>query len=191
VVTPTLVRCNLHTMSCAKYDGWVRVSPATPPSLLPVAPGADPDLLEAFLAATRAMVAVAARSLADLDEDITLPQFRCLVTLGARGPQRPADLAAGLKVDPSTASRMTDRLVRKRLVRRARTKEDRRMVRLHLTGAGRATVDRVTDQRRAELERLLEQMPARGRKTLTAGLRRFAAAAGELAEPDWALGWDK
>ena len=169
----------------------MNVPAVTPPSPPLVALGPDPDLLEAFLAATRAMVAVAARSLAGLDADITLPQYRCLVVLGARGPQRPADLAAGLQVDPSTASRMTDRLVRKRLVRRARTKEDRRMVRVYLTGAGRETVDRVTDQRRAELERMLEQMPARGRKALTAGLRRFAAAAGELPEPDWALGWDK
>jgi DNA-binding MarR family transcriptional regulator len=156
---------------------------ATPPSLLPVAPGADPDLVEAFLAASRAMVAMAARSLAGLDEDITLAQYRALVVLAARGPQRPADLAAGLKVDPSTASRMVDRLVRKRLVRRARSQEDRRMVRVYLTGAGREIVDRVTDQRRAEVERTLEQIPARGRKALTAGLLRFATAAGELPEP--------
>ena len=44
----------------------------------------DKDLIEAFLAASRALVAVAARSLAELDEDITLTQYRTLVVLNSR-----------------------------------------------------------------------------------------------------------
>ena len=52
------------------------------------------DLVDAVLGASRALVAVAARSLADLAEDVTLAQYRALVELAARGPQRPADLAA-------------------------------------------------------------------------------------------------
>jgi DNA-binding MarR family transcriptional regulator len=137
------------------------------------------------------LVAVAARSLADLGEDITLPQYRTLVVLSTRGPQRTVDVAAHLGVTPPTASRMIDRLVRKRLVRRARSQEDRRTVRIHLTDAGRQVVAQVTDRRRAEIERILEELPSRGRRTVTAALRAFAAAAGETPEPDWALGWDE
>jgi DNA-binding MarR family transcriptional regulator len=151
----------------------------------------DRDLVDAFVSASRALVAVAARSLSDLGEEVTLPQYRALVVLSTRGPQRAADLAASLDVTPSTGSRMIERLVRKHLVRRVRATDDRRTVRVHLTPAGRETVARVTERRRAEIVRILEQMPVRGRRTLTTALRTFAAAAGEAPEQDWALGWDE
>ena len=150
----------------------------------------DRGLVDAFIAASRALVAVAARSLADLGEEVTLPQYRALVVLRTRGPQRAADLASLLDVTPSTASRMIERLVRKHLVRRVRTKDDRRAVRVHLTDAGQTVVSQVTDRRRAEIEHILKQMPAQGRKALTSALRSFADAAGEAPEQDWALGWD-
>jgi DNA-binding MarR family transcriptional regulator len=152
--------------------------------------GADRELVDAFVSASRALVAVAARSLADLGEEVTLPQYRALVVLRTQGPQRAADLAAGLGVTPSTGSRMIERLVRKALVRRVRSEEDRRAVEVQLTAAGVDLVAEVTDRRRAEIERILGQMPTRGRTALTAALRTFAEAAGEAPEQDWALGWD-
>lgn len=166
----------------------------TPPSntdsgALP-APG-DAEVVDAFIAASRALVAVAARSLAGLGEDITLPQFRALVVLASRGPQRAADLAASLDVTPSTASRMIERLVRKHLVGRARTKEDRRTLRVYLTESGRAIIEAVTDRRRDEVTAILASMPNDGRASLTATLWAFAEAAGEVPEQDWALGWDE
>lgn len=147
--------------------------------------------MDAFIAASRALVAVAARSLADLDDDVTLAQYRALVVLRTRGPQRAADLADALEVTPGTASRMIERLVRKRLVRRVRSREDRRIVSVQLTEGGHEVVDRVTEHRRREIERILAHMPSRGRKALTSTLRSFAAAAGEAPEQDWALGWGR
>jgi hypothetical protein len=44
-------------------------------------------------AASRALVAVAARLLAVAGDEVTLPQCRALVVLAARGPQGPAELA--------------------------------------------------------------------------------------------------
>ncbi len=151
----------------------------------------DSALVDAFVAASRALVAVAARSLADLGEDVTLAQYRALVVLRTRGPQRPADLAELLQVTPSTASRMVQRLVRKRLVRRVRSNQDRRTVKVHLTDSGHHLVEQVIERRRAEIEVILEQMPSRGRKAVAAALRSFADAAGEVPEQDWALGWDQ
>jgi DNA-binding MarR family transcriptional regulator len=151
----------------------------------------DRDLVDAFIGASRALVAVAARSLADLGEEVTLPQYRALVVLQTRGPQRAVDLAAHLGVTPSTGSRMIERLVRKKLVRRVRTREDRRTLRVYLTETGQAVVIQVTDRRRREIEQILQQIPRRGRKTLTDSLRTFAAAAGEVPEQDWALGWEE
>ena len=78
----------------------------------------DGEFVDAFVSASRALVAVAARSLAGLGEDVTLPQYRVLVELASKGPRRSGDLALALTVNPSTASRMIERLVRKSLVRR-------------------------------------------------------------------------
>lgn len=151
---------------------------------------ADRELVDAFIGASRALVAVAARSLAGLEDEVTLPQYRVLVVLATQGTQRATDLAASLEVSPSTASRMIERLVRKGLVRRTRARDDRRTVRLHLTEAGRQVVVQVTDRRRREVERILRQIPAREWPRLTDALRTFASAAGEGPELDWALGWE-
>jgi DNA-binding MarR family transcriptional regulator len=149
------------------------------------------DLIDAVLGASRALVAVAARSLADLAEDVTLAQYRALVELAARGPQRPADLASTLGVDRSTATRMCDRLVRKQLVQRRRISADRRVVRISLTPAGRALVEEVTRRRRVEIAQILRRMPRTDRASALAALRVFADAAGEVPEQDWSLGWGK
>jgi DNA-binding MarR family transcriptional regulator len=88
--------------------------------LPPPAPAAADELVDTVLAASRALVAVAARSLAAAGDEVTLPQYRALVVLAARGPQGTAELAAALAVNPSTATRMCDRLVRKGLIRHRR-----------------------------------------------------------------------
>ena len=87
---------------------------------------ADVDVVDAVLTASRTMVAVATRSLGAAAEDTTLAQYRALVVLASRGPQRMVDLAEALGVAPSTAGRMCDRLVRKGLIRRQRARADRR-----------------------------------------------------------------
>jgi DNA-binding MarR family transcriptional regulator len=98
-------------------------------------------------------------------------------------------LAAALAVNPSTATRMCDRLVGKGLVRRHRQAGDRRSVRITLTAAGRELVAEVTRRRRAELARLLGALPPSQHEPVIAAFRAFAAAADELPQPGPALGW--
>jgi chloride channel protein, CIC family len=157
----------------------------------PFPPGqvAPDELVDTVLAASRALVAVAARSLAAAGDEVTLPQYRALVVLAAQGPQGTAELAAALAVNPSTATRMCDRLVRKGLVRRHRQAGDRRSVRIALTAAGRDLVAEVTRRRRAELARLLGALPPEEHAPVIAAFRAFASAAGELPQPGAALGW--
>lgn len=144
-------------------------------------------MVDAVLTASRVLVAVAARSLADLDdaEDVTLTQFRSLVVLASRGPQGMASLAEALGVTPPTASRLCDRLVRKGLIRRRTDRNDRRQVRIALTDAGRHLVDIVTDRRRREIASLLAAVPEDARRSVVAGLQLLAEAAGEVPEQDW------
>ncbi len=139
------------------------------------------------MSASRALLAVVARSVAAVDEDVTLPQYRALVVLAQHGPRRPVDLAVALAVTPSTATRMCDRLVARGLAVRERVAEDRREVQVLLSDRGRDLVDEVTRRRRTELAGLLGALSAAQRSLVVQALRTFAAAAGEVPEPDWAV----
>lgn len=164
--------------------------PAIPESQA-MPPATRDELIEALLSASRAMVALAARSLANLDADVTLPQYRALVVLASRGPQRVVDISTELGVNSSTGTRMCDRLVRKHLIRRYRTQADRREVRLTLTPTGRHLVQEVTHRRRDELARIVEGMPDTWHAPVTAALRAIADATGEIPEKNWWLDWDE
>jgi DNA-binding MarR family transcriptional regulator len=153
--------------------------------------GPDQDsILDAVVTASRVLVAMAARSLAEVGEEVTLTQYRSLVVLAARGPQGVAALAEAVAVTPPTASRLVDRLVRKGLVRRRTDRHDRRQVRIGLTEAGRLLVDLVTKRRRVEIAELLKSIPPEVQRAMVAGLQRLAEAAGEVPEQDWSTGWD-
>ena len=119
----------------------------------------DEAAVDAVLTASRTLVAVATRSLGAAAEDTTIAQYRALVVLASRGPQRMVDLAAALDVTPSTAGRMCDRLVRKGLIRRHRARADRRAVQVSITAAGRQVVDQATARRRALIAGILAQAP--------------------------------
>jgi len=152
--------------------------------------GTEPDdLADAVLTASRVLVAVAARSLAE-EETISLPQFRALVVLASRGPQRPVDLAQALNVDPSTATRMCDRLEGKNLITRRRDVGDRRVVVLDVSAGGRRLVDRVTRRRRKEIGQILTAVDPKERANLIRAFNMFGKAAGETPEGDWQRSWE-
>ena len=147
--------------------------------------GADEAAVDAVLAASRTLIAVATKSLGAAAEETTIAQYRALVVLASRGPQRMVDLAGALEVAPSTAGRMCDRLVRKALIRRHRAKADRRAVLVSLTAAGRQVVDQATARRRELLAGILEHLPAGQQRAVAEALSIFAAAAGEIPDSQW------
>jgi DNA-binding MarR family transcriptional regulator len=147
-------------------------------------------IIDAVLSASRVLVAVAARSLGDVAEQVTLTQYRTLVVLASRGPQSLADLAEAADVTPPTATRMCDRLIKKGLVTRRHDRGDRRLIRLTLTTKGYELVEAVTKRRRAEIANLLQAIPSEQQSALVDSLQRLTAAAGEVPEQDWSTGWD-
>jgi DNA-binding MarR family transcriptional regulator len=147
--------------------------------------GADAAAVDAVLTASRTMVAVATMSLGTAAEETTIAQYRALVVLASRGAQRLVDLAGALGVMPSTAGRMCDRLVRKGLIRRHRTRADRRAVQVSITAAGRDVVDQATARRRALIAAILGRLPADRQAAVADALRAFAEAAGEVPDSRW------
>ena len=148
------------------------------------------SVVDAVLSASRVLVAVAARSLSDIAEEVTLTQYRTLVVLASRGPQNLVGLAEAVAVTPATATRMCDRLVKKKLIVRQSEQDDRRQVRLALTKKGLKLVGAVTDRRRREIEAILRTIAPEEQTVLVQALSQFAAAAAEVHEQDWSTGWD-
>jgi DNA-binding MarR family transcriptional regulator len=155
-----------------------------------IVPESTDAVVDAVLSASRVLVAVAARSLSDIAEEVTLTQYRSLVVLASRGPQNLVGLAEAVAVTPATATRMCDRLVKKKLIVRQSQQDDRRQVHLALTKKGLRLVDAVTDRRRREIEAILSTIASKEQAVLVRALSQFAAAAGEVPEQDWSTGWD-
>jgi DNA-binding MarR family transcriptional regulator len=145
----------------------------------------DDDAVDAVLYASRTLIAVATHSLGASAEEITIAQYRALVVLASRGPQRMVDLAGALGVLPSTAGRMCDRLVRKKLISRHRARTDRRAVRVSVTAAGRQVVDQATVRRRQLIAEVLARLSPARQRAVGEALRAFGAAAGEVPDRHW------
>jgi DNA-binding MarR family transcriptional regulator len=166
----------------------------------PAAPEETPEqdvdaVTSTVLTASRLLVAVSARSLASVQERVTLPQFRLLVVLARHEDTKLVTLAAQLAVNPSTAVRMVERLIAAGLVDRKVNPANRREVLLRLTESGRQIVDEVTARRRAEIAAIVAAMPPEQRSGLVSALRAFTDAGGEppAGEPSRdavPLGWD-
>jgi DNA-binding MarR family transcriptional regulator len=140
--------------------------------------------------AARALVAISAQSLAEVDDVVTPPQLRVLVMVASRGPLNLAAVARGLGVHPSNATRACDRLVASGLLDRREDPDDRRNLLLRLTPEGRRLVDGVMDRRRHAIADVLGRMPPLQRTALIPVLVAFAEAAGEMRDENlWALGW--
>jgi DNA-binding MarR family transcriptional regulator len=134
------------------------------------------ELVSALLTASRALVGVSARSLAHVEDAVTITQFRTLVVLEGHGDTRLNQLAERLAVTPSTAMRMVDRLIAAHLVTREENKADRREVLIALTPEGAQLVREVTLRRRAEIATIVAAMPEDGREEVVAALNAFAQA---------------
>lgn len=158
-------------------------------------PADDSDaeaMVGALLTASRLLVAVSARSLAAVEEALTLPQFRMLVVLETRGALSLTRLAAELGVQPSTAMRMLDRLESADMVTRGASSTDRRMSVISLTAPGRRTVREATERRRTEIAGIVAAMPPGQRRHLVQALQAFTEAGGEPAvakETPLHVGW--
>jgi DNA-binding MarR family transcriptional regulator len=143
---------------------------------------------QAVLTASRLLVAISARSLAAVEERVTLPQFRMLVVLSTRGATKLVTLAELLQVAPSTAMRMVDRLIAAGLADRQANRENRRETLLRLTEEGERTVEDVTARRRMEIATIVERLSATQRLALIEALSAFNNAGGEPPAPSAGLG---
>ena len=141
----------------------------------PLASGAA----EVLQAATRVLAGVALRSLDILDSAVTLPQFRLLAVLAGPEPVPSGQAAKTLGLDPSTVTRLADRMVSAGHVTRGTSPQHRGVVTLELTASGRDLVATADAWRRHELARIMARLAAPEQAAVTAALELLVAAAGE------------
>lgn len=153
----------------------------------------DPVLesqVDAVLTASRVLVGIAAQSMSDVEDIVSVTQFRALVVVAGREAIHLAALAQAMGVHPSNATRTCDRLVALGLLDRRDNPDDRRHLSLTLTENGRQLVDRVLRRRRSTIADVLKRMSAAGRARLAVVLTEFAQASGEPAlDRLWTAGW--
>jgi DNA-binding MarR family transcriptional regulator len=142
------------------------------------------EVADSVLAAGRALVAMAIRTIGNGPVPLTVVQHRVLVLLEGAGTLSVTEVAARLGVDQSNASRHCTRLGELGLVQRTSAAHDRRAVDLRLTEAGHAQVLAVRQARRRWADAVLSRLSDPEAREAARGLAVFAAAAEALEKVD-------
>ncbi|MGY1698417.1 MarR family winged helix-turn-helix transcriptional regulator [Geodermatophilus sp. SYSU D00766] len=138
-----------------------------------------------LLAAVRTAMGVSVRA---ADVVGTSPvQLRALTVLSERPGLSVGQLAEGMRVAVSTASRLADRLAAAGLADRRPSAADGRSVVLRLTADGERLLDRYDDLRLADLTACLDRLPPDRRHRVLTGLRALTSP----AEPPTGTGRDR
>ena len=109
--------------------------------------------------------------------DISVTQCHALEALLAQGPMRSQALAAALRLDKSTTTRVVDALARKGYVERYPDAEDGRALSLRVTRSGRALYEKIDRQLVDQHLELLRDLDPATRAAVTDVIRRLAHAA--------------
>ena len=127
------------------------------------------DLLGAYSSAV-----LTARLLVDTTGgELTPSQYDALVFIHRHGDCSAKALSEGLQISIPSSTRLVDRLVRKRLVDRRESAEDRRLVQLSVTDQGRQALALVHQARVVKFEHTLRDMTAEERTQLLGLLERL------------------
>lgn len=116
--------------------------------------------------------------------DISVTQCHALEVLVEQGAMRSQELAATLRLDKSTTTRVIDALVRKGHVARSADPDDARAVSLRATASGRALYRRINQGLVQQQVELLRDMSPTARREATRLIRRLGQAAQARFAPE-------
>lgn len=148
--------------------------PADPPPA--PAPDAQAAAQQVMRVLPRAMDAMRRAMRSQLDGPLTVPQFRGLNFINREPGSSVSALAGFLGVTLATASAMVDRLVRAGHLQSRGSLSDRRRSELYINDSGKAVLERMHRQTRADLARALQGRSAAELQALVDGLVVLDAA---------------
>jgi MarR family transcriptional regulator, 2-MHQ and catechol-resistance regulon repressor len=146
--------------------------------------------LDAYIKLLRCAATLERKGLARLRAlDLSENQFGVLETLWHLGPLAQCDIGRKLLTSRPNVTLVVDELERRGLVRRERSAEDRRSVRVHLTGSGRKLIERIFPEHAAAIAREFSALSSAEQEELARlcrklGLRSAAAPPSALGKPE-------
>ena len=102
------------------------------------------------------------------------PEISMIETLGRYGPMIMSELADNARLSLSTATGLIDALVSKGLVKRERSEEDRRIVRVELTETGRVSYEQALEVRLGMVRGMLGALNREEQELLVGLFRKIA-----------------
>ena len=115
---------------------------------------------------------------------LTMAQLVALHVLAHRGAMSVTRVANLLRLSPAATSHLIDRLFGARLVARTEDPVDRRHKRVAITSSGRTLVERVQDERSAEVSRVIGRLSADLQRQFARVLARVVSALAALPESE-------
>lgn len=139
-----------------------------------IAPEKVAEILNGFgEVMSRLMVDQLQKHLSELD--LTLPQVQVLRILYREGKVPTGKLALCLRISAPATTQLTDRLIRKGLIERRPSEDDRRTVLVALSGKGRSLVDRFRERRNAIFGAALSQLSEEEQLQVVSSLQKVIA----------------
>lgn len=99
-------------------------------------------------------------------EPVPVAEAHALMDLAADGPLNHGEVAARLRLEKSTVSRLVRQLERRKWIRRAPAAHDGRIIQIQLTPAGKAAARRLADARHSKFDDLLAALPKQKRASV-------------------------
>jgi len=115
---------------------------------------------------------------AEKETGLTGPQLWAIKTIAQEAPIMVSEIARSMYLHPATVVGILDRLEKQELVKRIRSSEDRRVVRVELTGKGHALVKKAPGVAQGLLVAGLEKLGAHKLKNIAQALDQMAEILG-------------
>ncbi len=119
--------------------------------------------------------------------DLTLPQVQVLRILKREGVVPAGKLADCLRISAPATTQLTDRLIRKGLIERRHSEDDRRTVLVALSVKGQSLVDRFRERRNAIFGAALSQLTEAEQGQVVSSLQKVIAALESFDRPGQGL----
>ncbi len=109
-------------------------------------------------------------------EPIPVAEAHALMDLAAGGPLNHGELAARLRLEKSSVSRLVRQLEKRAWIARTPAGHDRRILRIRLTAAGKRAAARLARARHSKFDQLLAAIPKQKRKLVLEAISALVAA---------------
>ena len=114
------------------------------------------------------------------DSGLGESEFRILEALLHKGPMPVNTIGPKVFLTPGSISVAVDRLLKRGLVTRTNSSEDRRIRVVDLTPAGKRLIEQVFAAHARQVDRLAEVLSPKERRQMARGLKAFGKAAGHV-----------